>query len=116
MPNTHRRRRRDATVELSRVVVGGVYTVQYSQLAHKSRRLPTDLVDILKAYKLITVCRNKMGKQTTGLDTPPDLMFIGVNAFQTLGGGGSPFPSCPSLFRRPSSPHLNPATRSGGAL
>jgi len=25
MPNTHRRRRRDATVELSRVGVGGVY-------------------------------------------------------------------------------------------
>jgi len=27
MPNTHRRRRRDATVELSRVGVGGVNTV-----------------------------------------------------------------------------------------
>jgi len=25
MPNTHRRRRRDSTVELSRVGVGGVY-------------------------------------------------------------------------------------------
>jgi len=27
MPNTHRRRRRDSTVEFRRVVVGGVYTI-----------------------------------------------------------------------------------------
>jgi len=27
MPNTHRRRRRDSTVELSRVGVGGVYWI-----------------------------------------------------------------------------------------
>jgi len=36
MPNTHRRRRRDAAVELSRVGVGGVSTI-----ATSSRRLPT---------------------------------------------------------------------------
>ena len=30
MPNTHRRRRRDATVELSRVGVGGVYCWAYN--------------------------------------------------------------------------------------
>ena len=35
-PNTHRRRRRDATVELSRVGVGGVNTI--SQLAHDDCR------------------------------------------------------------------------------
>ena len=28
MPNTHRRRRRDSTVELSRVAVGGVYWIR----------------------------------------------------------------------------------------
>jgi len=28
MPNTHRRRRRDLTVELSRVGVGGVYWIR----------------------------------------------------------------------------------------
>ena len=38
MPNTHRRRRRDATVELSRIGVGGVNTIRN----YSSRRLPAD--------------------------------------------------------------------------
>jgi len=42
MPNTHRRR--DATVELRRVGVGGAST-----FATSSRRLPTDSVDNLNA-------------------------------------------------------------------
>ena len=37
-PNTHRRRRRDSTIELSRVSVGGVNTIN-SQLAHDCRRI-----------------------------------------------------------------------------
>jgi len=47
MPNrpTHRRRRRDSTVELRRVGVGDVNTVIF---ATSSRRLPTDLVDDLE--------------------------------------------------------------------
>ena len=38
MPSTHRRR--DETVELRRVVVGGVY--MNSQLAHDDCQMPTD--------------------------------------------------------------------------
>jgi len=44
MPNTHRRRRRDSTVELRRVGVGGVNRIRN----YSSRRLPTDSVDSLE--------------------------------------------------------------------
>ena len=43
-PNTHRQRRRDETVELHRVGVGGVNTIRN----YSSRRLPTDSVDNLE--------------------------------------------------------------------
>ena len=53
-PNTHRRRRRDATVELSRVGVGGVCE-HNSQLAHDDV-LPTDSVDNLETeYNGLTI-------------------------------------------------------------
>jgi len=45
-PNTHRRRRRDATVELRRVGVGGVNTIR--NYRPNSRRLPMDSVDSLE--------------------------------------------------------------------
>ena len=44
MPNTQHRRRRDSSVELSGVGVGGVNTI----IATSSRRLPTDSVDNLE--------------------------------------------------------------------
>ena len=54
-PNTHRRRRRDETVESRRVGVGGVY--MNSQLAHDDcRRIRSTISKLAKQTVSVSVC------------------------------------------------------------